>query len=41
MLEVHGVARIECGHRASGYDIDTPEDLNAIGNDPTELEVNG
>jgi molybdenum cofactor cytidylyltransferase len=32
-LETHGVATIECGHLASGYDVDTPGDLTAIGND--------
>jgi CTP:molybdopterin cytidylyltransferase MocA len=40
-LETRGVATIECGHLASGYDVDTPEDLTAIGNDPAELEVSG
>jgi molybdenum cofactor cytidylyltransferase len=30
LLETHGFATIECGHLASGCDVDTPADLNSI-----------
>jgi molybdenum cofactor cytidylyltransferase len=30
LLETHGFATIECEHLASGYDVDTPADLNSI-----------
>ena len=39
LLQAHGVAEVECGHLASAHDVDTPEDLTAIGGDPTRLEV--
>jgi CTP:molybdopterin cytidylyltransferase MocA len=41
LLEAHGVTTVECGHLASGHDVDTPADLKAIGTDRSELEVSG
>jgi CTP:molybdopterin cytidylyltransferase MocA len=41
LLEAHGVTTVECGHLASGHDVDTPADLKAIGTERTELEVSG
>jgi molybdenum cofactor cytidylyltransferase len=41
LIEAHGVATIECGHLASAHDVDTPEDLAAIGGHPTTLEASG
>jgi CTP:molybdopterin cytidylyltransferase MocA len=41
LLDRRGVATIECGHLASGHDIDTPQDLNRIGGQATNLEVRG
>ena len=41
LLELRGVATIECGHLASGHDVDTAQDLQRIGGKPANLEVRG
>ena len=41
LLELRGVATVECGHLASAHDVDTPRDLQRIGGKPTNLEVSG
>jgi molybdenum cofactor cytidylyltransferase len=41
LLEARGVGSIECGHLASAHDVDTPEDLAAIGGGPTRQQVSG
>lgn len=41
LLEAEGVAAIECGHLASPHDVDTPDDLAAIGGNSTRQEVSG
>ena len=42
LLEAAGVAKVECGHLASPHDVDTREDLEAIGGKlPSEGKVRG
>jgi len=41
LLELSGVATIECGNLASADDVDTTQDLQRIGGQATNLEVHG
>ena len=42
LLELAGVAKVECGHLADPHDVDTPDDLAEIAAvKPPEQEVKG